>query len=186
VHEIRTKKLPLTIIFSLLVVLAINLLGFLVLFFTIDFRVFPKLHFEQQLLSAFIVGVFFFTLWHFKESLRKRFPYELIIIGILSFVLIAQSTLLTIDRSRSLYILSWAHHHKIQYQDNAIILKEIESQESKVVTAIAQRIEEHIARGLMAKEGNKIFLTQRGEVFYKVADVLANVYRLNGWKQNKL
>ena len=160
-------------------------MGFLVLFFTIKLEVLPELHFEQQLLSAFTAGVFFFIFWYFKESLKKRFSYELIVIGILSFVLISQSTLLTIDRSRSFYVISWAHNHQIQFENNVIILKKFKSPESKVVVAITQRIDEHIARGLMIREGDQILLTQRGEVFYKVADFLATVYQLDGWKLNK-
>ncbi len=184
-NEIRERIILLSIVLKVLIVLAINLTGFLVLFFITKLEVLSKLHFEQQLLSAFTAGIVFFIIWYLKESLKKSFPFELIVIGILSFVLISQSTLLTIDRSRSFYVISWAHHHQIQFEDNVITLEKIKSPESKVVTAIIQRIDEHIARGLMIRDGDKILLTQRGEVFYEVADFLATIYQLDGWKLNK-
>ena len=163
-----------------------NLFGFAVFFFTIRAGILPELGFEQMLFSASITGAIFFALSRVTWRFGKSFGFKLIAIGTLTFILSAQGTLLNIDRSRSLYILSWAHHHRIDVENELILLNRVKSLEARVPSAISQRIDEHVERGLMVNNGQQVLLTSRGEMYFKVADTLANIFQLNGWKQNKL
>jgi hypothetical protein len=163
-----------------------NAFGFIVLFCTIRVGILPGLGFEQMIVSAASATAVFSTLSRVNWRFGRIFGFKLITIGALTFVLSAQGTLLNIDRSRSLYILSWAHHQKIYVENNLIVLDRVKSLEARVPSAISQRIDEHVERGLMIDNGEKILLTPRGEIFFNVANILANVFQLNGWKQNKL
>jgi len=183
----RKWKIRIKLVTSdILVVALINLIGFALFFVLISVGVFRELLFEAILLSATFAGITFTLLSRVIKGTKKFLGCRLIIIGVLSFVLVAQGTLLSIDRSRSLYILSWAHHHRIDVENELIVLNRVKSLEARVPSAISQRIGEHVERGLMVNNGEQILLTSRGEMYFKVADTLAKVFQLNGWKQNKL
>jgi hypothetical protein len=185
--NIRKWKIKLKLVTGdMLVVVSINLIGFALFFALISAGVFRELLFEAILLSASFAGIIFTLLSRVSKGSRIFLGCRLIIIGVLSFILVAQGTLLSIDRSRSLYILSWAHHHRIDVENDLIVLNRVKSLEARVPSAISQRIDEHVERGLMASNGEQILLTSRGEMYFKVADTLANIFQLNGWKQNKL
>jgi hypothetical protein len=171
---------------NVLVLVVVNVVGFLFLFLLIQFGVLSSLLFEAMLVAATFSSILFFLISRLNIQFRRLLQAKSIIIGVLLFILFAQGTLLNIDRSRSLYILSWAHHQKIGIIDNTIVISGVISSESTAVQAISQRVQEHIQRGLMATDGNLVSLTKRGEMYYDVADFLAKIFNLRGWKQNKV
>lgn len=163
----------------------INFFGFFILFVLKRTSLLSGLLFELLIMSTFVTGAFFLCLWKLSRRLPLGMEPRLIIISALTFFLVAQGTLLNIDRSRSLYVLSWVHFHDISYVDKQLALDDVISSEAEVSEAISQRIDEHIARGLMENGEMKISLTPRGELYFEVADMLADIYNLDGWKQNK-
>ena len=163
----------------------VNFLGFLILFILKRTGFLNDLLFELLIISSFVTGAIFLFLWKFGRRFALSIEPKLVIIGVLTFFLLAQGTLLNIDRSRSLYVLSWVHFHEITYVDKQLALDDVISSEAEVSEAISQRIDEHIARGLIENGEKKISLTPRGELYFEVADMLADIYNLDGWKQNK-
>ncbi len=163
----------------------VNFLGFLILFILKRTGFLNNLLFELLIVSSFVAGAIFLFLWKLGRRLPLSIEPKLIMIGVLTFFLLAQGTLLNIDRSRSLYVLSWVHFHEISYVNKKPSLDDVISPEAEVWEAISQRIDEHISRGLIENKGKKISLTPRGEFYYEVADILADIYSLDGWKQNK-
>jgi hypothetical protein len=163
----------------------INLAGFLTLFMVIKLNILADLLFEQMLLAAMLTGIltlgFVPVLSRFKIALVSRS----LITGLLLFILIAQGTLLNIDRSRSLYILSWAHNNSIKLAQGSLSLESVVSSERLIPTAVLQRIKEHKKRGLMKNEENYVVLTRRGELYFQIANHLARIFNLTGWKENK-
>lgn len=183
-HEIRSVKLKSAAgVFVALVL--VNFLGFLILFVLKRTGFLNNLLFELLIISSFVTGAIFLLLWKFGRRLPLSIEPKLIMIGVLTFFLLAQGTLLNIDRSRSLYVLSWVHFHEISYVNKKPTLDDVISPEAEVWEAISQRIDEHVSRGLIENKGKKISLTPRGEFYFEVADILADIYSLDGWKQNK-
>jgi len=170
-------------IFGLLAI--INFVGFLSLFIVIQLNILAGLLFEQMLLAAMLTGILILGFVPILSRFKITLVFRSLITGLLLFILIAQGTLLNIDRSRSLYILSWAHNNSINFVQGSLDLKLVKSSERLVPDAILQRIEEHTERGLMKKEDNQIVLTRRGEFYFQIANQLSKMFSLTGWEENK-
>ncbi len=183
-HGIRAIKLK-SAVDAFIALALVNFLGFLILFILKRTGLLHSLLFELLIISSFVTGTIFLLLWKCGRRLPLSIEPKLIMIGVLVFFLLAQGTLLNIDRSRSLYVLSWVHFHEISYVNKKPSLDDVISPEAEVWEAISQRIDEHIARGLMENGEKKISLTPRGEFYFKVANILGDIYSLDGWKQNK-
>ena len=91
--------------------------------------------------------------------------------------------ILDVDRSRSFYVLSWVRYGEVQITENTINLVHVKSSEKLNVAAIEQRISEQIDRGLIDKKQH-LHLSIQGKLLVKFSDLLAKLYRLNGWSSN--
>jgi hypothetical protein len=112
-------------------------------------------------------------------NLRRGAICAIISVFFLSF------TLLNIDRSRSVYVLSWISKEQIIVENDRylVLTPGIEAEDSY---AIKQRIEENIQRNLVSSERDigTVTLTKGGNLFLSLAKSLATVFNLKGWKMN--
>lgn len=122
-------------------------------------------------------------LWKRQRSLMANFRRGAICAIISVFFL--SFTLLNIDRSRSVYVLSWISKEQIIVENNRylVLMSRIEAQDSY---AIKQRIEENIQRKLVSadKEIGTVKLTRGGDLLLSISECLANIFNLQGWKMN--
>jgi len=168
--------------------LRVFLLGvFLQFVILLIFRVldiFNNLLFEQIILGSFLV---FAAICLWQKFIAKKSILTILTILLLSMsvsILVEQSTILNIDRSRSFYVLAWTHKNLISYENGIANLTKVQSDEKLGVTGIETRINEQISRGLLAKRGSELKLSNLGKVYYFCAEKIAIVYRLDNWPKN--
>ena len=150
-----------------------------------------NLLFEQLFVASFIGPVcflFIYKKFDRPKGLRKINASNvgyLLIIAVLSFQLIAPSSILNIDRSRSFYVLSWVKDGNVHIKDNGLILTGVKSHEALDPDAIESRLNEQLSRGLINKLNGDYKLTFRGSLMVKIADTLSALFKLQGWDENK-
>jgi hypothetical protein len=108
---------------------------------------------------------------------------DIVICVLLTFLLLT-STLLNVDRSRSLYILSWVENGKIKVVNNEYDFSRIQSKEVLDGEGIKQRIREQESRGILLNHGDSLSLSFSGTVIYKISRKMAEFFSLNGWYNN--
>jgi hypothetical protein len=129
--------------------------------------------------SAFILKL----LDNRQKKITVSFLWDTLILGLaISFLL--NSILLNIDRSRSFYVLSWVQNNQIEIISTPTKLQ-IKSRESASLDAVLQRVEENQTRGLISKDSNGLHLTRAGEFLLVTSNVLAQVFVLKNWEENK-
>jgi hypothetical protein len=146
--------------------------------------IFNNLLFEQIILGSFLVFIVI-SLW--QKFIAKKSILTILIILLLSMsaeILVEQSTILNIDRSRSFYVLAWTHKNLISFENGVLDLTQVQSDEKLGVTGIETRINEQISRGLITKRGSELKLSNFGMVYYFCAEKIAFVYRLDNWATN--
>ena len=146
--------------------------------------IFNNLLFEQIILGSFLVFTIF-LLW--QKFIAKKSILAILAILLLSMsasILVEQSTILNIDRSRSFYVLAWTHKNLISYENGILNLTKVQSDEKLGLTGIETRINEQISRGLITKKSSELNLSKFGKVYYFCAEKIAVVYRLDNWAKN--
>ena len=104
---------------------------------------------------------------------------------LLTFQYLAQSTILNIDRSRSFYVLSWAHNNSIRISNNEVDLSKVESDEKFSKIAISERINEQVSRKFLRKDGSSYYLTWSGNLMFMVANLTGRIFKLEMWERNR-
>jgi hypothetical protein len=163
------------------------LLPFLVLFM-LRWYGWPKILFESILLTGllsflFIIFAQFFITKKFKKSFTLRLG-TVFTIQLVAFNLLFFSTMM-VDRSKSLYLVAWVG------QEKSIEVESLfEKIEAKYGDADRQylklRISEQIERKVIHSDNNKLELSEIGTFYFKVANLVAFIYDLKGWKNTEL
>lgn len=132
-----------------------------------------------SLISSIGLSIFYYTK-------RKSFlnSCRILIVLFLFATTIFSSTLLNIDRSRSLYVLSWIDNSQIVEKVNGSLEINVISSEALDTNAIFQRVNEHKKRGLIVQQNEIFKLSAAGKAILYSAKVLASVYNLDGWRIN--
>ena len=166
-------------------------------------------------LKYYSILVFFlhFVIFYFISNFMDLFLYESILISIflslsVSFLLlnkrisfnkwvssalltstmfysISFSTMINIDRSRSLHVISWIH-------DTGPISHEELEKKIRVKYGqfdrnfIEQRLDEQTKRNILTYRENSYTLTQFGNIIWAISQFLAKVFKLEGWFDAKL
>jgi hypothetical protein len=102
------------------------------------------------------------------------------------FLTLPLQTIANVDRSRSLYMFAWikCSPQGTSYED---IQKAIEKKlGSEARKAFNMRVAEQQKRGFISISNNTVKLTSRGEVIFRSAKYLAEIYELEGWYKNDL
>ncbi len=140
--------------------------------------------FDQILfISILNTSIFIVFLWRKKQVSSDMF-IAIISLG-LSFMLINQTFILNVDRSRSTFVLSWVDKGFVSKDKSGKFITEgISSSESINSLATEQRLRENIDRGLITVEGSKVRLTMSGSLLLRVCETTAHLFSLQGWKKN--
>jgi hypothetical protein len=160
-------------------VLISNLVSLLV--FGVIRQVWPSyLLYEQLLFLAFATGLFAgigkltskFTILAFF----KKYNFGNFLVALLLSYSVTTSSIMTIDRSRSVYVLSWID--ELHYVERIEFF--VESKFGGVEkSALSQRIDEQIQRNLVESDGNsRLTLTWLGKLFLKTARLTAVIFNL--------
>ena len=146
----------------------------LILFYIIQLAFQGTLIFEKIIASTIILII---VLLLVKKFNYKRLSIILIVYMSMTFLFV------NIDRSKSFYILFWVENNKISISgDNETYLKNFPKIKSRINEYdFTQRIKEHEARGLISSGNSELFLTKTGKFMLLTSDLLARVFRLNGW-----
>lgn len=110
---------------------------------------------------------------------------NVLILSSILFFVTAQSTVLTIDRSRSFYVLSWVKAEKIIVTDTGLDFSLVQSDEKNSNSAVELRLQEQVDRKLVYFNSGKYSLTMLGSMVLLCADSFAKIFNLTGWYQNK-
>ncbi len=105
-------------------------------------------------------------------------------IQLVAFNLLFFSTMM-VDRSKSLYLVAWVGQEKSIKKE--ILFEKIEAKYGDADRQYLQlRISEQIERNVIHLRNNKLELSKIGSFYFKVANLVAKIYDLNGWKTTKL
>jgi hypothetical protein len=135
----------------------------------------------------FILSYFFVKRLFFKTNLNRTIIEKFAISFLISILFFStiQYSVLTVDRSRSLYVLQWVQDGRILMNNGNVVILGNKKPEMKVIPAVAQRIEENKFRGLITKQSNGLQqLTALGKVHLTLAQVFAKFFNLKGWYEN--
>ena len=138
--------------------------------------------FNNILIISILVTIFCLIL---NYLLKNIFDVSQILLIVLVFFTITSLTLVNVDRSRSIYVLSWISEGRVALNNNYIVLDQVRSTEKLNIDGVQQRINEQIERGLVIQDGNKLELNKSGLVIVFISKFVAKVFNLNGWEKNR-
>lgn len=139
--------------------------------------------FDQINLLSIVYLLFTLGILYYKKNLKR----ELMLFCVVALIGLSQifnSYVLNIDRSRSMYVLSWVDKGLVTLETKSYSYTEVESLEKNSTEQIDQRIREQISRGLIIEGESSLYLSFTGKLLLKVADGGAQVFNLSGWLRN--
>ncbi len=90
-----------------------------------------------------------------------------------------------VDRSKSLYLVAWVGQQKSIEKEN--LFKKIEEKYGDADRFYLElRISEQIKRKVIVLNDNKLELSETGILYFRLANLVANIYNLKGWKNTGL
>lgn len=148
----------------------------------------PNLLFESILFAGLVSFLLIVSMQIFiSKKFKKAFALKLgtvFTIQLVAFNLLFFSTMM-VDRSKSLYLVAWVGQEKSIKKE--ILFEKIEAKYGDADRQYLQlRISEQIERNVIHLRNNKLELTEIGSFYFKVANLVAKIYDLNGWKTTKL
>ena len=170
------------------VVLVFGLSG--VIFF-FERMFFPGGLLYEQIVLAMVLGVTLFLVVFGILSRKSPSSYDFskvfpfLLIGGLLFYSFGFSVIMTVDRSKSLYVLNWVHQKEpLALEDLGVALEKKYGSYDKVY--VEQRISEQVRRGVFTENDGLIAVSRTGNFLWFTADRVAKVFNLNGWFRSKL
>ena len=145
--------------------------------------------YEQIVYAAFASTIFFVSLRRILPLCTQITPKfqevaAYFLIGALLFYSFGFSVVMTVDRSKSLYVLNWVH--QTQPTNMFELGKSLEKKYGSYDKVyIEQRIKEQIERGVFSEQEQEIRLTEIGTFFWNSANLTAKIFNLNGWHSSK-
>jgi hypothetical protein len=154
--------------------------------FAIIQRIKPtSLIFDQSIALTFFYLVIFLAIIRMKIKKDKELLLFLVTASV-SLVMLLNLVILNVDRSRSFYVLNWVNQNQIVLEQGVLNLDNVISKEKSSKEAINVRLEEQINRGLILKKEGELSLSRSGEIVLRIAEVVATVFNLQQWKDNKI
>ena len=145
----------------------------------------------EKILLATLLGITFQLIVHYytnRNNLKLVLNFEFLVSILLSSIIFYSfcfSTILNVDRSKSLYVLLWVHDlgpvSEIELAKKISVKYGVFDRDT-----YEQRIEEQIQRGLISTSAGKLNLTQKGNLIYESANSLAHLFKLAGWNKANL
>ena len=155
-------------------------LTFIILRLIID----STLAFDQiNALSLAYIVICILILMVAKISVTKDF-LVFFLVSVVALSLTANSIVLNIDRSRSMYVLGWVRSNLVTEVNGNFDYRRVQSSEKFSTSQIDQRLNEQVARGLIVKSEEKLSLSILGRFIVAFADGGATLFNLDGWYKN--
>jgi hypothetical protein len=137
---------------------------------------------EAVLLTTFsafgLLGLFYLLKNRFRILVKD------LIISILVLYITFWTILGNVDRSRSVYVLSWVGNNLVQIKPTGYDLKLVNSYAAKDFVGIEMRLQEHIDRNLIKSNDSEVSLTIYGSALLEFIKLSANVFNLHGFFKN--
>ena len=108
----------------------------------------------------------------------------ILVIAALLIFQFTETTILNIDRSRSYYVLSWVDKDLVKMSGASYDLSKIHSSEKLDLVGIQQRLSEQLSRGLIEISNSDVKVTASGSFIVKLSNLLADIFKLDGWRKN--
>jgi hypothetical protein len=139
--------------------------------------------FEQILVTSLVAGFFSIILIKFPNPVQPQtFNGILAITSVLSILFsysLTTSSIMQVDRSRSVYVIAWVDQFKSEQKIENFVSNNFGGVEK---TALHQRIQEQISRGFIAEPNDgELTLSKKGKVLLRVAIVLAATFNLESY-----
>lgn len=140
----------------------------------------------EQILLATLMGILLSSMIFRVLSKIKKSPTNssltmpYILVGALLFYSFGFSVIMTVDRSKSLYVLNWVH------QLQPVTVKELQvalegKYNSYDKSYIEQRISEQVRRGVFEEANGAIAVSRIGSFYWSTANLIAKALNLKGW-----
>jgi len=175
------------------------LFGFTTLLATITLAVVrvwvpSTLLFDQFLVLTLLIFLILSVFLVKKKKLRTAYFFsadavtKILVSGAISLLFFStvQYSVLTVDRSRSLYLFAWIKSGAVKYDGKRITVLDFSKDPADLqnTEAIAQRIDEQRSRFLMSVSNKDTQLTFGGNCLLRVSRILASIFNLRGWYAN--
>lgn len=135
------------------------------------------------------IDKYLFPDWKPTQTNVSRERLLCAIISALLFFSTVQYAVLAIDRSKSLYILSWIHKQEFSKVRGGYVLQNkyvpMHESPSELAKEFDQRINEQISRKIVAKNTKQPSLSPIGTIILSLAQFLAKIFNLKGWFANE-
>ena len=150
--------------------------------------------FDQFLILTFLIFICLTLFLLRGNNLKKGYFFssdrvtKILVAALISLLFFStiQYSVLTVDRSRSLYLFAWVKKGVVESDKGVIRILDYSQDPSDLhnVDAIAQRIHEQTSRKLMSVHNNKVQLTFADNLLLKFSRVVAAIFNLKGWYSN--
>jgi hypothetical protein len=121
-------------------------------------------------------------------GLLKREYFKLhikdVIISLLVFYIFFATVLVNVDRSRSVFVLSWVSNNLVKIEPPGYDLSLIKSYASKDYDGIEMRLNEHMKRNLIQTNDSQVSLTNNGSILLGIIELSAKFFNLQGFYNN--
>ena len=135
--------------------------------------------FIQIILCSFLFLIIKYAKRLFRFKVNKDTGNELLSVAI-AFILIT-STLINIDRSRSVFVLKWVN----QYGQSGTSIEELQKSKnfsSSEKSAVEQRIREQEQMKLLNSKNGKVYISELGKIAIFLFERIAALENLQGYK----
>jgi len=135
--------------------------------------------FIQIILCSFLFLIIKYAKRLFRFKVNKYTGNELLSVAI-AFILIT-STLINIDRSRSVFVLKWVN----QYGQSGTSIEELQKSKnfsSSEKSAVEQRIREQEQMKLLNSKNGKVYISELGKIAIFLFERIAALENLQGYK----
>jgi hypothetical protein len=107
-----------------------------------------------------------------------------VIISFLVLYISFATVLVNVDRSRSIFVLSWVGNNLVKIEPPGYDLSLIKSYASKDYEGIEMRLNEHMKRNLIQTNGSQVSLTSYGSILLGIIEFSAKFFNLQGFYKN--
>jgi hypothetical protein len=139
--------------------------------------------FDAVLLTTIILLIINALIGLLKREYLKLAVKD-VIISLLVLYISFTTVLVNVDRSRSVFVLSWVSNNLVKIEPPGYDLSLINSYASKDYYGIEMRLNEHMKRNLIQTNDSQVSLTNYGSILLGIIEFSAKFFNLQGFYKN--
>ena len=139
--------------------------------------------FDAVLLTAIILLTIIGLIGLLKREYLKLNVKDVIISLLVLYIFFA-TVLVNVDRSRSVFVLSWVGNNLVKIEPPGYDLSLIKSYASEDYDGIEMRLNEHMKRNLIQTNDSQVSLTNYGSILLGIIEFSAKFFNLQGFYKN--